>query len=201
MDIILNGLRIANVQYGYGGAAAGAGIAGFFFFFMIIMFIISIGIGIFFIFGIYKIIIKAGYSNDKAILYTLLFTFIPIVNLILFYFFAFKEEWPILQEIRALRGGKPYSRPLPASGGGATPAPVSNQDIPPKSPVSSTSQPSGTIKCHNCGAEVKEGTFFCGKCGSGIGASKQKEQNKTCANCGTENASDAKFCENCGKSL
>ena len=215
MNIILNGLvrTVIPVQYPYyGGAAgaavgAGAGIAGFFFFFMIIMFIISIGIGIFFIYGIYKIIIKAGYPNDKALLYTLLFSFIPIVNIYLFYLFAYKVDWPILQQIGVSKGGKPYSKPVSTSGSEVNIAQnraytsSSRQDIPPVSPVNSSKQASGMIKCPNCGAEVKEGSSFCGKCGSEIVANKREEQNKKCPNCGADNDPDAKFCENCGKPL
>lgn len=209
MDIILNGLRIFPIQYGYAGAAAGAGagIAGFFFFFMIIMFIISIGIGIFFIYGIYKILIKAGYPNDKALLYTLLFSFIPIVNIYLFYLFAYKAEWPILQQTGVPEGGKPYSKPVstPVNRVNTTqntayiPPPM--QNVPPISQSSFPNKASGAVKCPNCGAEVKEGSGFCGKCGSEIIASRKEWQNKKCSNCGTENSPDAKFCENCGKPL
>ncbi|MCL4498606.1 MAG: zinc ribbon domain-containing protein [Deltaproteobacteria bacterium] len=206
MDIILNGLRITPIQYGgYAGAAAGT--VGFLFFFMIIMFIISIGIWIFFIYGIYKILIKAGYSNDKALLYTLLFSFIPIVNIYLFYLFAYKAEWPILQQVGVLGGGKPYPKPVStqvnrvnaAQNTAYTPPPI--QNVPPASPASSPNKASGSVKCPNCGAEVKEGSLFCGKCGSEITSSKKEEQNKKCPNCGTENSPDAKFCENCGKPL
>ena len=190
MDIILNELGITPIQYGYGAAAGAAtGAMGFLFFFMIIMFIISIGIGIFFIYGIYRILIKAGYPNDKALLYTLLFAFIPIVNIYLFYLFAYKAEWPILQQTGVQEGGKPYPKPPP------------RQNVPPIPPASSPNKASGTVKCPNCGAEVKRGSLFCGKCGSEITANKTEGQDKRCPDCGTENAPDAKFCENCGKPL
>lgn len=218
MNVILNGLvrTLIPVQYPYGGAVGAgigagaglaAGVAGFFIFFTIVVFIIAIGIWIFFIYGFYKIVIKAGYPSDKALLYTLLFTFIPIVNIYLFYLFAYKAEWPIFQQIGILKGEKPYYQPGATSGSevkitqNRAYTPSSRQDIPPVSPVNSSKQASGMIKCPNCGAEVKEGTRFCGKCGNEIIASKQEKQNKICSDCGSKNDSDAKFCENCGKPL
>ncbi len=213
MNVILNGLvrTIIPVQYGYAGAAAGAatGVVGALFFFMIIIFVISIGIYIFFIYGIYKILIKAGYPNDKALLYTLLFTFIPIVNIYLFYLFAYKNDWPILQQVGVSGGVKPYSKPVPIPANRVTATrntvytPPPMQNIQPASPAGSPNKASTSdaVKCPNCGAEVKEGSRFCGKCGGEITASKKEEQNKKCPDCGTENSPDAKFCENCGKPL
>ncbi|MDA8272683.1 MAG: zinc-ribbon domain-containing protein [Deltaproteobacteria bacterium] len=205
MNIVLNGLArtVIPVQYpgysGYVGATAGAatGIAGFFFFLMIIIIIITIALWLLGIFGIYKIIIKAGYPSDKALIYTLLFAFIPIVNLVLFYLFAFKEDWPILQQIRALRGEKSYSQPVSATSSGIN----TTKNIPPTSPLISPKQASGVIKCPNCGAEVLKGSRFCKECGGEIIINKQGRQNKKCPNCGTENTPDAGFCENCGKPL
>lgn len=55
--------------------------------------------------------------------------------------------------------------------------------------------------CANCGAELAEGTKFCGSCGA-----KVEEQaptpavSKTCPNCNAE-VGDAKFCNSCGTSL
>lgn len=209
MDIILNELGITPIQYGGYGAAAGAatGAMGFLFFFMIIMFIISIGIGIFFIYGIYRIIIKAGYPNDKALLYTLLFAFIPIVNIYLFYLFAYKAEWPISQQTGVQGDGKPYPKPVSTPVNRVNAAQNTAYTTPPMqnvssiAPASTPNMVSDMVKCPNCSAEVKAGSNFCGKCGSEITANKTEGQNKKCPNCGTENAPDAKFCENCGSVL
>ncbi len=54
--------------------------------------------------------------------------------------------------------------------------------------------------CPNCGAEIKDGSKFCNKCGFKIEVQPVAEhiENITCANCGVALAPGAKFCKRCG---
>ncbi|MFC1856910.1 adenylate/guanylate cyclase domain-containing protein [Thermodesulfobacteriota bacterium] len=49
------------------------------------------------------------------------------------------------------------------------------------------------MKCPKCGANIKEGAKFCGKCG--------KKLSLICPNCDSENTSGNNFCEECGHNL
>lgn len=49
------------------------------------------------------------------------------------------------------------------------------------------------MKCAECGADVKDGDDFCGKCGA-----KQKQ---TCPDCGEKISSKDAFCGKCGAKL
>lgn len=51
------------------------------------------------------------------------------------------------------------------------------------------------IKCSNCGAEIEDGSKFCGECGTAI------PQSKECPQCHTKLAFGAKFCMECGYSF
>lgn len=51
------------------------------------------------------------------------------------------------------------------------------------------------IKCPKCGAEIDEGSKFCGECGTAI------PQSKECPQCHTKLAFGAKFCMECGYSF
>ena len=60
--------------------------------------ILALAIWIIFLIGYVKIISKAGYSG-----WWVLIMFVPIVNVIMFLVFAYKE-WPIQRELAELRG-------------------------------------------------------------------------------------------------
>ena len=71
--------------------------------------IIAIAIWIVFLLGYVKIISKAGYSG-----WWVLIMFVPIVNVIMFLVFAYKE-WPIQRELAELRG---WANQIQRGGGG-----------------------------------------------------------------------------------
>lgn len=60
--------------------------------------IVALAIWVIFLIGYIKIISKAGYSG-----WWVLIMFVPIVNIIMFLVFAYKE-WPIQRELAELRG-------------------------------------------------------------------------------------------------
>lgn len=69
-----------------------------------------------------KIISKAGYSG-----WWILVTFVPVLNVIMFFVFAF-SEWPVRRELRLARAGMPhtaypgaYPAPYPGTYPGAYP--------------------------------------------------------------------------------
>ena len=53
----------------------------------------------------------------------------------------------------------------------------------------------GTVKCSECGKEVKKGSKFCPECGA------KMNEGKFCPECGAKVSADAKFCPECGKKL
>ena len=54
--------------------------------------------------------------------------------------------------------------------------------------------------CENCGAELKEGAYFCQECGSAVSAPTEDDEINFCPNCGSEIA-DGDFCDKCGTNL
>lgn len=60
--------------------------------------IVALAVWVIFLIGYLKIISKAGYSG-----WWVLIMFVPIVNVIMFLVFAYKE-WPIQRELAELRG-------------------------------------------------------------------------------------------------
>ena len=76
-------------------AAVAAGIAAY----GLVFTIIGLGLLVLTIVVYWKIASKAGYNGALALL-----MFVPLANLIMLLIFAF-SEWPIEQQLRALRGG------------------------------------------------------------------------------------------------
>jgi hypothetical protein len=84
----------------------GVGAAGVLLLIYLAIFVISIVAAV-------KVVTKAGYSG-----WWVLITFVPIVNLVMVLVFAF-SDWPVLQEVRALRAQSPtWSGYGPGSGYG-----------------------------------------------------------------------------------
>ncbi|MBQ8784142.1 MAG: zinc ribbon domain-containing protein [Clostridia bacterium] len=62
------------------------------------------------------------------------------------------------------------------------------------------------VKCNSCGEEIREGSSFCGKCGTKINELNELRQNvenevslsNACQNCGAKLADGANFCSRCG---
>ncbi len=137
-----------NTPYGQGnipgamGSTVGA-MAGVAVFLMILFSLVGIGIAILYIWGYWKIVTKAGYPGYWAILITI----IPIVNIIYFFKFAF-GDWPVLQELMALRQ---RGIPLPQTRGPDVAAgqftsqadtPKNQEQAPPVMPPDSQEKPS-----------------------------------------------------------
>lgn len=58
------------------------------------------------------------------------------------------------------------------------------------------------MRCSKCGAEIKPGAKFCGKCGMKVALTVPPASgHKICPGCGSANAASAKFCRTCGHSL
>lgn len=55
--------------------------------------------------------------------------------------------------------------------------------------------------CENCGAELKEGAYFCQECGSAVSAPTEDDEINFCTNCGKEISPEETFCGECGKKL
>lgn len=87
------GLFIAQNTDVNGGAVAAFALVGIAFF-------------VLYIFAAWKIVSKAGYSGALSLL-----ILVPLVNIVMLFVFAF-SDWPVLQEVRRLRG-----TPMPMSGG------------------------------------------------------------------------------------
>lgn len=64
--------------------------------------------------------------------------------------------------------------------------------------------PDAPVICPVCGSENPGDFSVCGRCGSSLAASENKDENENpstdnrCKNCGAENDSDATFCKKCG---
>jgi len=80
-----------------------------------------------------KIVSKAGYSG-----WWVLAAFVPLLGIVMFVIFAF-SEWPVLQELRALRSGSGSGGAMAMSAGwpaATSPAPIQSEGppIPPPPP-------------------------------------------------------------------
>ena len=71
-------------------------------------------------------------------------------------------------------------------------APVQNEAKAPATAVVATTV-TPTVKCVNCGADIKPNAKFCPECGS--------KQSKVCSECGAVLKTNAKFCSECGNKV
>ena len=53
--------------------------------------------------------------------------------------------------------------------------------------------------CSNCGAQIQDGTKFCGKCGQKVPV--ETSEPKVCPNCGATLQDGVKFCGKCGQKI
>ena len=74
-----------------------------------IIWICILAVMIFTVIVYWRIATKAGYSGALSLL-----MFIPLVNLVMLILFAF-SEWPVEQQLRALRGDRSMPPPPPGT--------------------------------------------------------------------------------------
>lgn len=94
----------------------------------------------------------------------------------------------IFLAVKKANQGKAVNVTVSAPAPGAAAASVAAAAAPAAAPA-----PAGGV-CPGCGAPVKPGQRFCGKCGRDL---TQKEK-RVCSACGTELGADDVFCPGCG---
>jgi hypothetical protein len=122
---VASGCTIISANQEFCTVSTGLTVAG------IVFIALAVGVAVLSIVAGVKIVSKAGYSG-----WWVLIAFVPVVGTVFLFIFAF-SDWPILREVRLLRGGSPgprgaggWRQPYGGADAGATGQGASVEDAP-----------------------------------------------------------------------